>query len=79
MVNVEHRRSAARQRHGSKDEVYFARIAQLVEQRTENPCVRGSIPRSGTTLIFLLFRKIFDTNPGAVFWLIQSPAPVATL
>ena len=23
-------------------------IAQLVEQRTENPCVRGSIPR-GTT------------------------------
>ena len=26
-----------------------ARIAQLVEQRIENPCVRGSIPRVGTT------------------------------
>jgi hypothetical protein len=25
------------------------RIAQLVEQRTENPCVRGSIPRPATT------------------------------
>ena len=27
----------------------FAQIAQLVEQRTENPCVRGSSPRLGTT------------------------------
>lgn len=26
-----------------------APIAQLVEQRTENPCVRGSNPRRGTT------------------------------
>ena len=25
------------------------RIAQLVEQRTENPCVRGSIPRPATS------------------------------
>jgi hypothetical protein len=25
-----------------------ARVAQLVEQRTENPCVAGSIPASGT-------------------------------
>jgi hypothetical protein len=38
----------------NKKLVRFARdlkkgaIAQLVEQRTENPCVRGSIPR-GTT------------------------------
>ena len=23
-------------------------VAQSVEQRTENPCVRGSIPREGT-------------------------------
>ena len=29
--------------------VWFGTIAQLVEQRTENPCVRGSIPRAGTT------------------------------
>jgi hypothetical protein len=27
----------------------IARVAQLVEQRIENPCVRGSIPRVGTT------------------------------
>ena len=26
-----------------------ARVAQLVEQRTENPCVGGSIPPPGTT------------------------------
>jgi hypothetical protein len=25
-------------------------VAQLVEQRTENPCVAGSIPASATTL-----------------------------
>ena len=28
----------------------FAQIAQLVEQRTENPCVAGSIPALGTVL-----------------------------
>ena len=27
-----------------------ARIAQLVEQRTENPCVGGSIPSPGTNV-----------------------------
>ncbi len=27
-----------------------AQVAQLVEQRTENPCVDGSIPPLGTTL-----------------------------
>ena len=27
----------------------YASIAQSVEQGTENPCVRGSIPRRGTT------------------------------
>ena len=31
-------------------------IAQLVEQRTENPCVPGSIP-GGTTKKLLNFRK----------------------
>ncbi len=29
--------------------MYNARVAQLVEQRTENPCVGGSIPPPGTT------------------------------
>ena len=28
----------------------IARIAQLVEQRTENPCVGGSIPSPGTNV-----------------------------
>ena len=28
-----------------------AQIAQLVEQRTENPCVAGSIPALGTFLL----------------------------
>jgi hypothetical protein len=32
------------------------RIAQLVEQRTENPCVAGSIPAPATT--FFLANKI---------------------
>ena len=29
--------------------ILFAQIAQSVEQRTENPCVTGSIPVRGTT------------------------------
>ena len=28
----------------------FALIAQSVEQRTENPCVAGSIPAQGTSI-----------------------------
>ena len=28
--------------------IYYAFIAQSVEQRTENPCVPGSIPGEGT-------------------------------
>ena len=38
-------------------------IAQLVEQRTENPCVPGSIPgstTSGTNSLFW-FRFLFDS------------------
>ena len=30
---------------------HYAQIAQSVEQGTENPCVRGSIPRLGTIRI----------------------------
>ena len=33
----------------------YAQLAQLVEQRTENPCVGGSIPPLGT----ILSQKIF--------------------
>jgi hypothetical protein len=45
-------------------------LAQLVEQRTENPCVAGSIP-AGTTINLLRFilRRFFallGTNMGTV-------------
>ena len=30
--------------------IYFGFIAQSVEQRTENPCVAGSIPAGATSL-----------------------------
>ncbi len=33
----------------------LAQIAQLVEQRTENPCVAGSIPALGTLKSPLLY------------------------
>ena len=36
--------------HYAKIFLYYAQIAQLVEQRTENPCVGGSIPPLGTIL-----------------------------
>ena len=35
---------------------HYAQIAQSVEQGTENPCVRGSIPRLGT---IISFKQIF--------------------
>lgn len=35
--------------------VKHAQIAQLVEQRTENPRVRGSNPRLGTTFLCLTY------------------------
>lgn len=48
----------------------YAQIAQLVEQRTENPRVRGSNPRLGTIcflathnlLILFIFFKVRDTK-----------------
>ena len=33
---------------------HYAQIAQSVEQGTENPCVRGSIPRLGTIKKYLI-------------------------
>ena len=32
----------------TENTIKYAYLAQLVEQGTENPCVRGSIPRVGT-------------------------------
>ena len=47
----------------------FGAIAQLVEQRTENPCVPGSIP-GGTTLLKLSFlKRVFCIS--TIFFLCQ--------
>ena len=31
---------------------HYAQLAQLVEQRTENPCVSGSIPELGSDTLW---------------------------
>jgi hypothetical protein len=41
--------------------VWFGTIAQLVEQRTENPCVAGSIP-AGTTKNLREIWGFFDSK-----------------
>ncbi len=38
----------------------FAEVAQLVEQRTENPCVGGSSPPLGTNLRTLDFPEFLN-------------------
>lgn len=38
---------------------YFAALAQLVEQGTENPCVLGSIPRRGKFFILNIIKQFF--------------------
>jgi hypothetical protein len=38
--------------------LHFGQVAQLVEQRTENPCVGGSIPSLATNLSNHLQRVI---------------------
>ena len=43
--------------HSQKSNNTFGAIAQLVEQRTENPCVTGSIP-VGTTKIKQLHKHV---------------------
>ena len=40
-------------------------VAQLVEQRTENPCVTGSIPVLAT--IFLYFCRMGTRRPAFLF------------
>ena len=42
-------------------------LAQLVEQRTENPCVPGSIPGDTTKLS----RNTFIINDLRVFWFLE--------
>ncbi len=44
----------------------FAEVAQLVEQRTENPCVGGSSPPLGTnktlTFVIVFYLTLFCYN-----------------
>ena len=40
--------------HGSLEEREFGRVAQSVEQGTENPCVGGSIPSPATFTLFAI-------------------------
>lgn len=42
-----------------------AQVAQLVEQRTENPCVGGSIPPLGTTIFPFLRGRARQTEEGS--------------
>ena len=48
--------------------VWFGTIAQLVEQRTENPCVAGSIP-AGTTLRGLR-KRAFVVKSTLIYYLL---------
>jgi hypothetical protein len=50
---------------------YYARVAQLVEQRTENPRVGGSSPPPGTTFPNLSFSSPASIT-ACVGWLILS-------
>ena len=51
----------------------IAQVAQLVEQRTENPRVGGSIPPLGTThLVYITDRSAFYVLTGQVTYN-QSP------
>ena len=43
--------------------IAIAVLAQLVEQRTENPCVPGSIPGDGTKM-----KKLTPCNAGSYFF-----------
>ena len=52
----------------------FAQIAQLVEQRTENPRVTGSIPVLGT---FKIYDLSYRTN--RFFILVQYKEPLLTV
>ena len=45
----------------------YAQLAQLVEQRTENPRVLGSIPRLGTKIIRFLSGDFFCFKVGLRF------------
>jgi hypothetical protein len=38
-------------------------VAQLVEQRIENPCVGGSIPSPGTIFNVIIFKPPFSNAP----------------
>ena len=50
---------------------HYAQIAQSVEQGTENPCVRGSIPRLGTIKFTNLYLKYDVLKKHLFFYLLK--------
>jgi hypothetical protein len=48
--------------------IFAGDVAQLVEQRTENPCVGGSIPSVTTTTKMLTFGLAFLAYAHSVRW-----------
>ena len=39
---------------------HCAQLAQLVEQRTENPCVSGSIPELGILIYYEIVAQVVE-------------------
>ena len=39
---------------------HYAQLAQLVEQRTENPCVSGSIPELGILIYYGILAQVVE-------------------
>ena len=59
-TGLENRRNRKMSGFESQFTRHYAQIAQSVEQGTENPCVRGSIPRLGT--IRIVKNVIYSAN-----------------
>ena len=53
----------------SRTDRHYGSIAQSVEQRTENPCVAGSIPAGAT-----IFNKPKSLDFGRLAQLVRAPA-----
>ena len=57
---------------------HCAQLAQLVEQRTENPCVSGSIPELGILIYYGILAQVVEhltfnqvvrgSNPRCLIW-----------
>lgn len=59
---------------GKPQSFLFGRVAQLVEQWTENPCVAGSIPASPTYVAVMELVDMPDLESGASCVWVQIPS-----